>query len=99
MEDVEWVEDFGDQNAEGRTHGHVHLAFTEFHSLEVAQSSVANATRVGEGGTKFVVGERAVELNGDEFLKLSLPLEVDEVEGEADGQTFNRGVSFFGSLD
>ena len=68
MEDVEGVEDFGDENSAGRLLRHVHFAVAEFHSLEVAQCLVADATRVNEGGVKLVVGELAVESNGYEFL-------------------------------
>jgi hypothetical protein len=56
LEEVKWIEDFLDKNAEDSLFWHINLAFTEFHSLEVTQGFIADTTRVGVGRAKDIVG-------------------------------------------
>ena len=83
MEDVERVQNFGNENFQYRLFWHVNLTFSKFHSLELSQILVSESSRVIEGDVNNVVGKLAVEFNRYEFMIFSIPLKVDETVSEA----------------
>ena len=94
LEDIKGVEDFSDQNLAAALPRHGDFAVAKFHSLKVSHVIVSDATRVRKNGAKLVVRKLTIESNGNEFISLRPPIEVNEAIGEEDRQTFDIRVCF-----
>ena len=99
LEDVERVQDLGDEDLEDRLLGHVDFALSELHSLELSQCFVADTTWIRVHVAELVVGILAVKSNGNELVQCGLPFKVYEAVCEERGQTLDTWISVLRFLD
>ena len=99
LEDVEGVQDLGDENLEDGLLGHVDFALSELHSLELSQRFVADTAWISVHVAELIVGILAVKSNGNELIQRGLPFKVNEAVCEECGQALDTWISMLCFLD